>query len=466
MDSNCVKKRLFIVSSTFTVAIAAALSKQLGNENVENYLVSISPLIYENVDEHIKREATQLGVFKDIKFYFDFCKPKKTFKDERSHVISFDVKKFKESINNVAFDEIYSVYIHGAANHLFNQYPNVDLYFMEDGTATYLKMDNAEVINKRAKGIFTLNYFDKIIPYITTYENVPSVQIDKQILKETFELLAKNINFNLEQKEKTVVFCAQNISISQIAMNYQEELMLYVKYIKKLLNMGYFVYFKEHPKTPNMFYKNLVQYINHPNFSTVGAYSVLPMETLVVLLKPCAIVSMFSSALLSVPWLFDIPSFTFLDGKDFKSHKIFGIAHMLVSNYIPPIEFMHSSLDITKNNFRLFLQRTLPLPEIVYYRLKTIDFFKFFISRREFYSIQRKLKSSNRLILRFFKIESSVVSLFLSKSYYSYLLYYFDDFYKQLKLYKQEKLKQFKKSKKVVLDIVKDIVSVVFKIVF
>ena len=142
MTTVNTKKRLFIISSTFTMAIAAALVKQLGTENTDNYVVSISPFIYENVDEHIKMEYQHLGLFKDIKFYFDFCPPKKNFTNEGA------IERFW---NNINFDEIYSVYIHGAANHLFNQYPKADLYFMEDGTAAYLKMDNAEQINKRAK---------------------------------------------------------------------------------------------------------------------------------------------------------------------------------------------------------------------------------------------------------------------------------------------------------------------------
>ena len=51
MAGNTIKKRLFIISSTFTVAVAAALVKQLGDDGVENYLVSIAPLIYENVNK-------------------------------------------------------------------------------------------------------------------------------------------------------------------------------------------------------------------------------------------------------------------------------------------------------------------------------------------------------------------------------------------------------------------------------
>lgn len=460
------KKRLFIISSTFTMAIAAALVKQLGTENTDNYVVSISPFIYENVDEHIKMEYQYLGLFKDIKFYFDFCAPKKNFKEEMSHILSFNVKKFKESIGNVEFDEIYSVYIHGAANHLFNQYPKADLYFMEDGTAAYLKMDNAEQINKRAKKIYTLNYFDKIIPYISMYENVPTVQIDKNILKEIFEQLSKNIKFNLEIKEKSVVFCAQNISISQIAMTYQDELNLYVKYIKKLLNMGYFVYFKDHPKTPNMFYKNIVPIINNPNFATVGAYSVLPLESLVILLKPSAIVSMFSSALFSIPWLYNIPAFTFFADKEFKAHKIFGIAHMLVATYIPSIEFLNEDVQIARNNFDLFLSKTMHLNQQVYYRVKLIDFFKLFISHKEYRLLQKNLKTSNRLILRFFNINTDVLEMFKKQSYLSYLKYYSGDFCKRCEAYKQNKIKKYKHSKKVLFEVFDDAITILLKLIF
>ena len=246
-----MKKRLFIVSGTFTTAIAATLIKQLKDENTENYLVSIAPTIYENLDNHISIATQQLGLFKDIKFYFDFCPPKKMFKEEKKHILSFNVKKFKDSIENIEFDEIYSVYIHGAANHLFNQYPNADLYFIEDGTATYLKMDNAEFINKRAKKIYTLNYFDKVIPFVSSYENLKTEQIDKNILKDIFAFLSKKISFKIEPKENSIIFCAQNISLSQIAMTHEEEIQLYTKNINKLLssckqhNPGFSYFIKE-----------------------------------------------------------------------------------------------------------------------------------------------------------------------------------------------------------------------------
>ena len=461
-----MKRRLFIVSGVFTTAIAAAIIKQIGNENTENYIVSIAPTIYENLDEHIRMAVKQLGVFKDLKFYFEFCLPKKNFKEEKKHVLSFNVRKFKDSIGNVEFDEIYSVYIHGAANYLFNQYPNADLYFVEDGTATYLKMDNAEFINKRAKKIYTLNYFDKITPFVTSYEGVPSVQISKEILQDIFAFLSKNIKFQLEPKEKSIVFCAQNISISQIAMTYEDELKLYVNNIKKLLDLGYFVYFKEHPKTPNMFFGNLSQIIKHPNFATVGPYAVVPMETLVPYLKPCAVVSMFSSSLFTIPWLFNIPSFTFLPDKEFKDHKIFGVAHMLVSTYIPPMEFIHKDVQITKNNFDLFLNSKLPIEKELFYRIKSIDFFKLFISRREFYSIKKEIKKANKLILRSFNIPKEVLALFRSKSYLDYLCYYFKDFKVVYEDYKTRYLKLKPKKSEIFIDIVKAISEIFCKVVF
>ena len=111
MQTNKPKKRLFIVSSLFTTAVVGALIKQLNDKNAENYLVSIAPILYENLDNHIKRAAEQLGVFKDIRFYFDFCQPKKNFKEEKNHVLSFDVKKFKNSIGNIEFDVYASTYL-------------------------------------------------------------------------------------------------------------------------------------------------------------------------------------------------------------------------------------------------------------------------------------------------------------------------------------------------------------------
>ncbi len=460
-----LKKRLFIVSGTFTTAIAATLVKQLGNINTENYIVSIAPTIYENLDEHIKAVVNQLGLFKDIKFYFDFCLPKKMFKEEKKHILSFNVKKFKDSIGNIEFDEIYSVYIHGAANYLFNQYPKADLFFVEDGTATYLKMDNAEIINKRAKKIFTLNYFNKIKPFASLYEGVPCEQINKEILKDVFAFLSKQIRFNIEPKQKSIIFCAQNISLSQIAMTYEDELKLYIANIKKLLNLGYFVYFKEHPKTPNMFYKNLVKFIQHPNFSTLGAYAVVPMETLVPYLKPCAIVSMFSSSLFTMPWLFDIPSFTFMPNKEFKDHKIFGIAHMLIATYIPPLEFIHQEIEITKNNFKIFLKDRKQIENELYYRIKTIDFFKLFISRNEYHYIKNKLKNSNRLILRYFNIPTEVLNIFKNGSYFNYLKYYLNDFKNQYKDYKKRIKTEYKTKDKQLIQQIKDFVACIFKLV-
>lgn len=463
MQQNNPKKRLFIVSSLFTTAVVGALIKQFEEENVENYLVSIAPILYENLDNHIKIASEQLGVFKQVSFYFDFCQPKKNFKEEKKHVLSFDVKKFKDSIGNVEFDEIYSVYIHGAANYLFNQYPNADLFFVEDGTAAYLKMENSELINKRAKKIYTINYFDKIVPYISSYENVPTVQINKDILKEVFENLSAKIKFNLEQKDKVVIFCAQNISMSQIAMTYHEELMMYERHIRRLLSMGYFVYFKEHPKTPNMFFRNLSPLINNPNFANVGAYAVLPMETLVYLLKPCAVVSMFSSALFTVPWLFDIPSFTFFSNEDFKKHPIFEIAHMLVASFVPSIELIHQNPEITKQNFDIYISKIKHIENQAYYRIKNINFFKLFISRKEFYAIKRECRKESKWILKYFSIPTDVLDIFRNKSYFDYLKYYFDDFKAQYAVYKNAIVKRKDKSLKLLIEQLKDAIIFVIK---
>ena len=248
-------------------------------------------------------------------------------------------------------------------------------------------------------------------------------------------------------------------------MTHKEEIQLYANNINKLLNMGYHVYFKEHPKTPNMFFKPLSEIIKNPNFETLGPYAVLPMETLVPFLRPCAIVSMFSSSLFTMPWIFNIPSFTFMPNKEFKDHKIFGIAHMLVASFIPPIEFLHKNSQITENNFNLFLKNTLHIEKNVYYRIKNIDFFKLFISRREFYQIKKEIKTANKLILRYFDIPPIVINLFKNESYINYIKYYLEDFKKQYNEYKIRLKNQYKKPTKIWSNKIENFITACIKII-
>lgn len=459
------KKRLFIVAGTFTTAIAAALIKQLKLTNDDNYLVSIAPLLYENLDSYTKAEADKLNLFKETYFFFDFCPPKQNFKDEKSHIFSFDVKKFKYTTNNIEFDEIYSIYIHGAANHLFNQYPNADLYFMEDGTATYLKMENASRINKRAKKIYTLNFFDKIKPHVSLYEGLKTEQIDKNILKSVFEELAEKTPFSIEQKDKSIIFCAQNISINPKAMTFQDELNLYAKNISKLINDGYFIYFKEHPKTPNLFYSKLKEIINSPNMTSLGEYNVLPVEILLPLLRPFAVVSMFSSALLTAPWIFNVPTFTFFADNEFKNHQIFGIAHMLVAIYIPPIESLSSDTNLTTKSFELFLKNSPKIENNGIYRIKLIDFFKIFISKHEFKKVQKDLKNTHKFLLKYSNLPPNVIDLFENQTYTDYLLFYFEHFNRQCQLH-LNKLRNEKSSFKKVFTLILRGLKILTQIIF
>lgn len=458
------KKRLFIVAGTFTTAISAALIKQLNTPNCENYLVSIAPTLYENVDVHIKNEAQRLEIFKEIWFYFDFCAPKSKFKEEKPHVLSFNVQKFKAATGNIEFDEIFSVYIHGAANHLFNQYPKADLYFMEDGTAAYLKMDNASKINKRAKKIYTLNYFNKIKPFVATHEGVKPVTIDKNLVKEVFEKIASQVNAKFDRKQKSVIFCAQNISINQKAMKYDDELNLYKRNIENLLKKGYLVYFKEHPKTPLMFFNNLKKQITDPNFVNLDSFNILPVEVLVPMISPVAVVSMFSSALFTVPWIFSIPAFTFFMDKEFINHEIFGIAHLLVAHYIPSIDLVDEKPDITKQNFNFFIEKTLPLERQTIYSIKLIDYFKLFISKRQFNKLQKDFKKCHKFLLNYANLRNEVVDLFLNQSYLSFLLYYAEDYQKQYKKYLESKKKK-KSSLKDTLNFIKEGLAIIFKLV-
>jgi len=458
------KKRLFITAGTFTTAVSAALIKQLNTPDTENYLVSIAPTLYENVDAHIKKEAELLGVFKKIWFYFDFCAPKANFKDEKKHILSFDVRKFKEHTENIEFDEIFSVYIHGAANYLFNQYPKADLFFIEDGTASYLKMDNAEKINKRAKKIYTLNYFNKVKPFVSTYEGVKLGTIDKDILKSVFESIASHIQAGFDTTQKSVIFCAQNISINPAAMNYKEELNLYVKNVKKLLDKGYKVYFKDHPKTPGMFLKNIQQQLKDPNIINLQNLNVLPVEVLIPLIKPTAVISMFSSALFTSPWIFNIAAFTFFEEEEFKNHEIFGVAHLMVAHYIPAMDLITADKDETLNNFNTFLEKTLPLEKQTIYNIKLVDYFKLFISKRQFKRLQKDFRKCHKFLLNFANLKQDVVDLFLNQSYLDFLLFYADNYHKQYQKY-LESNKKNSASLRTTLNFLKDGISIIFKLI-
>lgn len=432
---NKTKKRMFITAGTFTTAVAAALIRQLGNKNCENYLVSIAPTLYENVDKHLQDLAKQTNLFNGIYFYFDYCLPKHNFSDEKKHILSFNFEQFKEAIGNVEFDEIYSVYIHGAANNLFNHYPNANLYFMEDGIAAYLKMDNAKKINDRAKKIYTLNYLNKVKPHVSLYEGVTTKTIDKDLVKSVFEEFTSNIQFDLEKREKSVIFCAQNISLNKVAMSYKNELKLYTETIKKILEKGYTVYFKEHPKTPNMFFKDLRHNIKSPNLINIGTYNVLPIEFLVPLLNPTAIVSMFSSALFTVPHIFKTPAYTFFAENEFTKHRIFGIAHLMAASYIPTVDLISDNPIETKQAFEKFIQNQPEIQNQVIYRIAEIDHFKLFIPKREFKKLKKLFKENDKNLLKYANLPAELVDIFENQTYMDYLMHYAESFKMQYTAY-------------------------------
>ena len=170
---------------------------------------------------------------------------------------------------------------------IWEHHKNINL--VEEGISSYIEFD--EINYKGVKDIYLSNYFKKI-SYVPPYEYQKLKLLDKEAVKQTI----KDIRTRLKIDFSYLATSNQVLLLSQYLYNdfYSEEALLdfYKKHIDKLLNSGYSILFKSHPRFKDTTITRLAElYANDSRFKVFPDDVKYPVELVMEDINPAAIVT-------------------------------------------------------------------------------------------------------------------------------------------------------------------------------
>lgn len=413
-----MKNNLFISSNAFNTIISSIIIEEK-HKNDNNILLIVANHLDTKFFSSMINIAENLKCFSKILFYNEYSDTMKlnktiTVKDAKN----FNFKSFEKDAQADSFENIYATFFYMQSKIIIDYYPDARIKVMENGTASYLPQNIDKNIANRILEFYSLNYFNLFSPAVlNVYPAIKNIVIEKEKIKEKFETLSNLVK--IEKDENAVIFCAHNLSLNKSLISESEEFDEYINAIKKLLAKGYTVYFKEHPKTPAHFY-NKLRTIKNGNVKVLK--DPYPVEIIIPNLKPQAIVSVFSSSLLTVPHIFDIPSYTFKLSNNLSKFPPFKMAYSMILSYIAQIDSNDSTpisnINLSEN----------PVANIIY-----IDILKYFINKKTFLKFQKNIQTYDYEIFEYLDIPKELYEIYKYGSYLHLLIHYTDAYTKNLK---------------------------------
>lgn len=323
-NSKTPTKRLFLTTGNLSLLNALATIKQI-NKKCEDTLFIHSYITSDNFHETNIR-ISQIHNFKEI----------------HTHYKKIDLREYFIENNLYEFDEIYFTNLYQyilLANQL---YKNAKLFLIDEGCVSRLMRAKIFNYNKIKKMYFT-NYSQKIDHWNLKRKNINKIiEIDNQIFKEVSKEYSKifPVNFNTEPEKKTVLFCGSYYEITKL--KYEEYIKIQNETIEKLINLGYTVYFKPHPRDDR-------NYIDNPLVKIIN--TTLPLES--CNLDVCAAVSFASCSTLHLLKMQNIAGFTIelpleKPGCKIDEKWISQLERKLILEYTAPLKML---LEINPNNY-------------------------------------------------------------------------------------------------------------------
>lgn len=335
-------ENLIVSNGYYTTLVAVSTLKQLGINDSPKYLLGYFKQLSNSIAESINL-SEQAWSFKEVFDYNLFFNNK------------FSFELFSKHCKNIKFCNIL-IPINSSTikwyKGLKKYYPNAKFIFYEEGLLSYLK----PIFDIKLKKIITknlcfynnfnknLNYliengfgiFKKNIHFIKEEIFNNSISDIKKLLNISFN------NLNLNQS-KNVLFIPQYYNNNNKYL-FAQKVQQYLKIINQLLNNGYTVLIKDHPKDKNF---SLEKYLKiglkgNPNIIYLNNINKFPVELFINDLNIDFVFSVYSTTLFSASSsLFKLPVFTsYTMLKDrIKSFSFYpSVSCTLVKSIIPDIE--------------------------------------------------------------------------------------------------------------------------------
>lgn len=412
-----MKNNLFISSNALTTIISSLIIEEKHKDDNNILLIVANHLETKFLDSMVDT-ANALGCFNKILLFNNYSESMKlnctvTLKDAKT----FNFNDFENDTKVNNFDKIYTTFMYFQSRTIISHYTNAKVSAIENGTASYLPQNLEKELAEKITEFYSFNYFNLLQPMILkNNKSIQNIQIDKEKIKDKFKKLSNLIQ--LEKSDNAIIFCAHNLALNRNLISEKYEFEEYSRIIKELIKQGYTVYFKEHPKTPAYFYDKLrtakyggkIKLLREP----------YPVEMIVPKLNPKGIVSVFSSSLLTVKHIFDIPTYTFTFKNNFTTFPSYEMAYAMIMAYIPKI-------DNDAPAFNIKLDEN-PLPNVIF-----TEALKMFVDKKTFMKIQKNIKNVDYKHFEYFNISKELYDIYSFGSYWHLLIHYTEPYAMQIK---------------------------------
>lgn len=315
-----MKKRLFIVSNYLTLLNSIYVIES-SSEKAVNHLMLVANYCKQSFYDDMKLYANNYKLFDKCFLCREYLLGDK-----------FDFARFRNEISS-EYDEIYSTCFYYQSAIVIDKFENSDLYLLANGLASYMPQAISPSFISRIKGFYFWNYFGKMEPYLCSELGIPAFEIPKDYYKAKFSKVSEQLP-EIVSAGKIVIFCAHNLFLCEKSISINEEFLEYKKVVEYYVKQGYTVYFKDHPKTPDLFADKFAAEFPDKvvSLSKVGTY---PVESIIVKILPDALVSLFSSSIFAALDLYDIKSYTFEFSHNLNSFFLLG--YVLSKSYFKTI---------------------------------------------------------------------------------------------------------------------------------
>lgn len=344
-----IKKTLIISNGYYTSINAISIIKQLKiNKKHIDLFAYFKQICYVKEQLELTQKAFNIN---KIFYYLNYLHKNKSFNSE----------KFMEDSNS-SYSYVL-IPINSSTKKwvkiIKKMYPDIEIIFFSEGLLSYIKptldISLRKIIDKN-KVFF--NKYDEEVSNIIKNNFTNPYFINNDIVKSSLSDLKKHIyvdlfGYNLESS-KNVLFLPQYYHLNNLSKNHKK-LKNYKNIVLNLINKGYTVLVKDHPKTDNKVYDYLYKSIQDNskliNLTCIQGY---PIELFIDELNVDLIFSVYSTGMLNACSLFDIPSFSskVMLQERLKSLSLYPFASCyLIDMLFPKIE---DFLDYYKNDAKLY----------------------------------------------------------------------------------------------------------------
>ena len=190
-------------------------------------------------------------------------------------------------------------------NILYKIYPNANFIFYEEGLLSYVKpvfsYTLAKIMKKHISYYIGYDILDNYLDYYLKFLNIN--KIDKKLLLGIFNKYRSKEIIKLDNKKKYCLFLPQYY----FQRNKQKLVHLihsYTLLFNKLIDEGYYIILKDHPKSSISILNNIKQKVNEDRLIIVNSNIIA--EKLCFSRSPEILFSVYSTGLLSMSYFFGI----------------------------------------------------------------------------------------------------------------------------------------------------------------